>query len=140
MQKKISTSLEQQPRRGADDFVSQMFLKQETDKENSEEWKSSLEYALRTTDWILNKVRQCDDYAIMLYSALCNNEFIRNETFDLLAEKTWGCSWRYAAGIIAHMREIGDYMDWYCSSNGREGEVSDEIAEDLLKLGWVVKY
>ena len=106
---------------------------------------NNLEYDLRTTDWILEKVRNSDVYAQNLYAALCNNEFIKNEVWPLLKEETWSCSWRYAGGIIADMREKGDYMDWYCSSynSGKrwvnEGEVTDEINKDLLRLGWVVK-
>ncbi len=123
MSVKISTSEEQ--------------AKSRAERENSEEWKLTLEYDLRTTDWILTKVRQDHTYARMLYAALCNNDFIRNETFDLLSEKVWGCTWRCAGGIIAHMRETGTYMGWYCG--GHEGTVDEVIREDLLRLGWVVK-
>jgi hypothetical protein len=79
-----------------------------------------------------------------------------------LTEKRWSWSWRYAGGIIADMREEGDYIDWYCSGiRGDlaepfsptpeqiermkiterfvgEGNVTDEIRIDLLKLGWIV--
>lgn len=138
MSRKFSTSVEQHERTwSAWGNLAELIKADMTEKENSEEWKHTLEYSLRTTDWILDKVRQSDDYAKMLYAALCNNEFIKNETFDLLSEKTWSCSWRYAGGIIAHMRKQGDYMDWYCAGN--EGIVEEVIREDLLKLGWVVK-
>lgn len=116
------------------------------EKEQDPEWqKNNLEYDLRTTDWILKKVRESDDYAQNLYAAMCNNDFIKNDVWPVLQEETWGCSWRYAGGIIADMREEGDYIDWYCSGMGRhdnsvgEGEVTDEIREDLLKLGWIVR-
>ena len=79
----------------------------------------------------------------------------------MLKEETWGASWRYAGGIIADMRQQGDYIDWYCSGMGglaggwqhdegtfnewaartgfvSEGVVTDEIREDLFKLGWIV--
>jgi hypothetical protein len=51
------------------------------------------------------------------------------------------------------MRQEGDYIDWYCSGIGdglgngdaegikryvSEGYVTDEIREDLQKLGWIV--
>ena len=105
--------------------------------DNPKARENNLEYHLLTTDWILAKVRNSDDYAKSLYAAMCNNDFIRLEVMPILKEENWGCTWRYAGGIIADMRETGDYIDWYCAGN--EGEVTEEIREDLLKLGWVVK-
>jgi hypothetical protein len=115
--------------------------------------KDNLEYDLRITDWILDKVRNSDTYAQNLYAAMCNNGFIKNDVWPILTEKEWSCSWRYAGGIIADMREKGDYIDWYCSGIGEglgngdidgtkgyvgEGLITDEIREDLIKLGWLV--
>lgn len=116
------------------------------------EWqKDNMEYDLRITDWILDKVRSSDTYAQNLYAAMCNNGFIKNDVWPILLEKEWCCSWRYAGGIIADMREKGDYIDWYCSGIGEglgngdidgtksyvgEGYITDEIKNDLLKLGW----
>jgi hypothetical protein len=134
--------------------------------EDSEWRKDNLEYDLRTTEWITEKAK-CDKvYAQHLYAALCNNEFTRNEVWPILTEKKWGCSWRRAGGIIADMREEGDYKDWYCSgiidqniidekinnplsehekkkildlkAHVSESVVTDEIREDLFKLGWIV--
>lgn len=124
----------------------------------------SLEVDLRSTDWILEKVRKNSKYAQNLYSALCNNRFrktnIENTPENLvkiLSEdiKWWSCSWRYAGGIISDMREQGDYLDWYCSGMGPiadyvvdenkedesvpEGCVTLEIREDLNKLGWIIE-
>lgn len=118
---------------------------QKAEKEQNLEWqKDNLEYDLRTTDWILQKVRDSDIYAQNLYAAMCNNDFIKNEIVPILKGEEWSCSWRYAGGIIADMRETGDYIDWYCSGDRMDGavgesEVTDEIREDLFKLGWVVK-
>ena len=113
------------------------------------EWqKNNLEYDLLSADWILEKVRNSDNYAQNLYAALCNNDFIKNEVWPILKEDFWSCSWRYAGGIIADMQEKGDYMDWYCSGIGSsdsskeyvtESIVTDEIKDDLLKLGWLVR-
>ncbi len=126
---------------------------------------NDLEWDLRTTDWILEKVRNSDGYAQNLYAAMCNNNFQKLDVYQILADKTWSCSWRYAGGIIADMQQKGDYIDWYCS--GIRGEISDEeyqemtkeqqeqyvyqknnhvaesivtdeIREDLHKLGWTV--
>jgi len=118
--------------------------------------KDNMEYDLRSTDWILEKVRASDSYAQNLYAAICNNDFQKLEVIPILKNQTWSASWRYAGGIIADMRQEGDYIDWYCSGirndtgydpdiniafpNGYVPEkvVTDEIREDLKRLGWIV--
>jgi len=118
-------------------------------RENDPEWqKDNMEYDLRTTDWILEKVRTSDVYAQNLYAAICNNDFMKLEVVPILTNKTWSASWRSAGGIIANMQEKGDYIDWYCSGirdidadpNGYVPEmvVTDEIRADLKRLGWIV--
>ena len=114
--------------------------------------ENNMEYDLLMSDYIAEKCKD-DRYAQNLYAALCNNSFIKNEVWPILVEKTWRCSWRYAGGIIADIREQGDYMDWYCSgmagglgngdedgSKGYVGEsvITEEIKDDLLKLNWLV--
>ena len=127
--------------------------------------KDNMEYDLRSTQWIIDKAKD-DAYAQNLYAAMCNNDFTKNDVWPILTEKRWSCSWRHAGGIIADMQEKGDYIDWYCSGirdakildddefraltkeqqesyiQGKkfvpEGCVTDEIREDLLKLGWIV--
>jgi hypothetical protein len=120
---------------------------------------NNMEYDLVTTDWILEKVRASEPYAQNLYAAMCNNDFIKREMWPILKEEKWGCSWRSAGGIVADMRQEGDYIDWYCSGirdvsydeednkkwDGRnyvsESQVTEEIENDLHRLGWiVVKY
>jgi hypothetical protein len=127
----------------------------------------NMEYDLLTTDWILEKTRANDSYAQNLYAAMCNNEFIKLDVIPILTEKTWGCSWRYAGGIVADMQQEGDYIDWYCSGIRNyganydeevpkelteeqkaraaifdkyvpEGKITQEIREDLQKLGWAI--
>ena len=115
---------------------------------NQENHDNDMEWDLRTTDWILEKVRTSDTYAQNLYAAICNNEFQKLDVFPILADKTWSCSWRYAGGIIADMRQEGDYINWYCSGirdvdspdDGyvAESVVTDEIHKDLERLGWRV--
>jgi hypothetical protein len=131
------------------------------------EWqKDNMEYDLRSTQWIIDKVKGDDVYAQNLYASMCNRDFTKNDVWPILTEKRWSCSWRHAGGIIADMQEKGDYIDWYCSGikNNEnlddeqfseltkeqqefylkmkayvgEGMVTDEIREDLLKLGWIV--
>lgn len=131
------------------------------------EWqKDNMEYDLRSTQWIIDKTKNDDVYAQHLYASMCNNDFTKNDVWPILTEKKWSCSWRHAGGIIADMQEKGDYIDWYCSGirdskeldddefqsltkeqqeyylQGKkfvpESCVTDEIREDLLKLGWIV--
>lgn len=120
------------------------------DKENDPEWqKDNLEYDLRTSKYMVEKVRADDSYAQNLYAAMCNNEFQKNDVFPILTDKRWGCSWRYAGGILADMTGQGDYMDYYCSGIGpddsetyknfvAESVVTDEVRKDLFDLGWLV--
>jgi hypothetical protein len=139
-------------------------LEQEKHKFNDpESRKNNMEWDLLTTDWILEKVRSSDSYAQNLYAAMCNMRFVRKELFPYLRQDPdkdlWHCSWRYAGGIIADMRQEGDYIDWYCSGIGgqnleyegieteeawkkrtgyvSESVVTEEIEADLLKLGWI---
>lgn len=123
-------------------------------REEDSQWqKNNLEYDLRSTDWIAEKCKD-EAYAQNLYAALCNNQFIKNDVWPLLKDDLWSCSWRYAGGIIADIREEGDYIDWYCSgirdkydaeanTFGRcyvsESVVTDEIRQDLFTLGWLVR-
>jgi hypothetical protein len=116
-----------------------------------------LELEMMNCVWFRNKVRESKSYAQNLYAAMCNNEFIKNDVWPILEDKRWSCSWRYAGGLVADLREEGDYLDWYCSGIQGvtydtvedekifrakqyvgEGIVTDEIRDDLLKLGWIV--
>jgi hypothetical protein len=134
--------------------------------ENPADRIENMEYDLLTTDWILEKVRESDVYAQNLYAAMCNRDFIKHAVIPILKDQRWACSWRYAGGIIADMRQEGDYIDWYCSGIKQdppteeefqklsleeqaraleyqarvpESVVTDEIQKDLFRLGWVVQ-
>lgn len=107
----------------------------------------NLERDLRTTWWIVEKVQEKQIYAQHLYAALCNNEFAPKDTWALLQNITWHCTWRYAGGIIADMRGEGDYLSWYCSGSWKddyddlyneEGIIAPEIKRDLDQIGWLV--
>ena len=79
------------------------------EREASEEWKiDNMEYDLRSTQWIIDKVKGDDVYAQNLYASMCNRDFTKNEVWPILTDKKWHCSWRHAGGIIADMREEGD--------------------------------
>lgn len=148
-------TLEQDP----DDQVAKDMLdyymdwdKRQQEREETVEWQeNNMEYDLRSTDWILGKVRVSDTYAQNLYAAMCNNEFIKLEVINILKNETWSCSWRHAGGVIADMQQKGDYIDWYCSGIGDglgngdtdgtkkyvgEGCITEEIRDDLQRLGW----
>jgi hypothetical protein len=79
-------------------------------------------------------------------------QYLKLDVIPVLKEEYWSCSWRHSGGIVANMRQEGDYINWYCSGIGdglgngdpdgikgyiAEGVVTDEIKEDLKRLGWV---
>ena len=121
--------------------------------------KNNMEYDLRSSKELCDKVKQSDNYAQNLYAAMCNMDWQSREFWQEMKGETWSCSWRHAGGIVADMREEGDYIDWYCSGIGNqdagygldsyvptpdpdgrdyvpEGTVTEEIELDLNKLGW----
>jgi hypothetical protein len=158
-----------------DDPVVQAMIKMhedaiEQDEKNvtDTEWqKHNMEFDMRSSEWMVAKVRESRIYAQHLYAAMCNNDFQRLEVFPILKDQRWTCSWRYAGGIVAHMRSQGDYIEWYCSGiKGRdlledgewermtleqqthykesqafvgEGMITDEIMADLKKIGWIFR-
>jgi hypothetical protein len=121
--------------------------------------KNNMEYDLRSSKEMCDKVKASDNYAQNLYAAMCNMEWQSREFWQELKGETWSCSWRHSGGIVADMQEKGDYIDWYCSGIGNEeygngldgtkpefdeagrnyvpeGVVTEEIELDLNRLGW----
>ena len=103
------------------------------------------------TDPNIEKLCFDKDIAIQFYQALCNVEWYRIiDTEDQVIDKLrgekpgiWSCSWRYAAGLIADIRnkqynirrgEIEDYLDFYC--HGTEGVVTPIVLQSLKNIGW----
>ena len=132
--------------------LERMINKHQAQREADEKWReNNLEYDLRSTKWVCDKAKASEAYAQNIYAALCNQDWQKNEVWPLLKGETYSCSWRYAGGIVADMREEGDYINWYCSGiRGEqgidyeppltfvsEGTVTDEIREDFFKLGWI---
>ena len=141
-------------------------LREEENLVNVEWQKNNMEFDMRTSDWMVAKVCESRVYAQNLYAALCNNEFQKQDVWTILKDQTWACTWRSAGGIVANMRGEGDYIDWYCSgirdttpmeqpewnmltleqqtfykegiAYVGESVVTDEIREDLARLGWSV--
>ena len=163
---------EEEGKEPSEDYLNLFKTWRQQDEENMIDpaWqKNNMEYDLRSTEWILEKVRGDDVYAQNLYAAMCNNDFTKREMWPILKEQKWSCSWRHAGGIVADMKQEGDYIDWYCSgirNDGYQDEdaqteltieqeiirkkfaayvpesvVTDEIETDLFRLGWlVIKY
>ena len=143
------------------DYVNMYKTWREQDAENlvDPKWqKNNMQYDLRSSKEMCDKVKKSDNYAQNLYAAMCNMTWQSREFWQELKGEVWSCSWRSAGGIVADMREQGDYIDWYCSgigneelgngldgtipdvSDGRnyvpEGVVTEEIELDLNRLGW----
>jgi hypothetical protein len=119
----------------------------------------NLSHDLIRAEWLCLKVRASEGYAQNLYAAMCNRTFAKLEVIPILKNETWSCSWRSAGGIVADIRGEGDYLNWYCSGMGgmggyeddeaqeaemkrkqyvEESVVTDEIREDLKRIGWIV--
>lgn len=103
---------------------------------------------------LVAKIRNRKNYAQNLYAAFCNISWRKNAIWPILKDQRFGMSWRASGAFIAQVRGSGDYLDWYCSGirdidwddqvNSRwdnsghvaEGTVTEEIRQDLAKLGW----
>ena len=93
----------------------------------------------------------CKDIEIAkdFYRALCNMRWKKSgvpedvqimEKLQGYEPGVWSCSWRYAGGIIADIRNENhgtseDYIDFYCS--GDEGYVSETVEDCFNRLGWI---
>ena len=85
------------------------------------------------------KLQDDTEFAQAMYAALCNQEW-RMKKFPW---GKYGCSWRYAGGLIAQIRDRDEnYMDYYCSgitkdnSTVPEGVVTNEVLKAMNDLGW----
>jgi hypothetical protein len=120
----------------------------QVDSQNEHVTKPDMEHDIKCSEFMCNKVKSSDVYAQNLYAALCNNEFQKLDVMPILKDQRWSCSWRYAGGMIADIREEGDYIDWYCSGimtsdinenddkSVSEGTITEEIINDLKLIGW----
>ena len=75
-----------------------------------------------------DNIKKDDNFCKELWGALANVKWINKDG------KIFECSFRYAGGLIADIRESGSYMDWYCSYE--YATISDYIAKQLSSLGW----
>jgi len=135
----------------------QSWREQEANRIEDTDWqKNNLEYDLRSSKELCDKAKASESYSQNLYAAMCNMTWQSREFWQEMKGETWSCSWRHAGGIVADMREEGDYIDWYCSGIAGgdepavyevgsdlkrkgfvpEGVVTEEIELDLNRLGW----
>ena len=108
----------------------------------------NLERDIRSTVWLVDKVRKKDIYAQNLYAALCNNMYQPKDVWGILSNITWDISWRSAAVMISEIRETEDYQVWYGSGSGFKGTdfagfveesyVTEEIESDINAIGWLL--
>ena len=135
-----------------EEYIEMFKTWKQQDEENlvNPKWqKNNMEYDLRSNKELCDKVKANDTYAQNLYAAMCNMTWQSREFWQEMKGEVWHCSWRHAGGIIADMREEGDYIDWYCSGIRNdmdpevpsgpyvpEGVVTSEIELDLNRLGW----
>jgi L-cysteine desulfidase len=100
-------------------------------------------------DTIIISYLEDETIAKEFYAALSNMQWekIDNKPDDeLIIAKlqgividAWSCSWRYAAGIVADIRNMHyntheSYIDFYCSGN--EGVVTERVEECFKRMGW----
>ena len=76
-----------------------------------------------------NKMKSDTEFCKDVWSSMANIVWKHKASGE-----EYSASFRYAGGLIAEIREEGDYMDWYCC--GPYETVSDEIKKGLAKRGW----
>ena len=78
------------------------------------------------------RMKTDDDLCSRIWSSLANVDW-----YYVKGEKKFsvGYSFRAAGGLIARIRELGDYMDWYCS--GPYSTVDDEFRRLMKKNGFI---
>ena len=98
-----------------------------------------------TQDLLSVKDRLMDNiFAQEVYAAICNNVWRSLEDPD----ETFSCTWRYAGGLVAEVRDNDeDYMNYYCSGMGvksdheaQEGFISSNVRQLFMDIGWVENY
>jgi hypothetical protein len=106
----------------------------------------NLERDIRYTIWMVDKIRKHEVYAQNFYAALCNNSYQPKDTWGILKNIHWECTWRYAAEFIADLREDQHSLCWFCSGamisekSGyvEESYVTEEIENDIDSIGWIL--
>ena len=105
----------------------------------------NLERDIKSTEWILVRVRHNEVYAQNLYAAMCNHKFVPVDVWGVLTGIYWYCEWLYAASMIAEIREE-ETRKWYCSGVEilnpgfvAESVIVPEIEQDITDIGWRIE-
>jgi hypothetical protein len=83
---------EEEGKEPSEDYLELYKSAQQRDEERmvDPKWqKDNMEYDLRSTEWILAKVRASKSYAQNLYAAMCNNDFVKREMWPILKDQRW---------------------------------------------------
>ncbi len=75
-----------------------------------------------------------EEFSSELYRALASNEWRRQD-----AEGHVALSWSRAEELVNELRARVGYPPLALAQTGREGEVSDLVADELDRLGWRVR-
>ena len=70
-----------------EEYIEMFKTWKQQDEENlvNPEWqKDNMEYDLRSTKWICDKVKAKESYAQNLYAAMCNNDFQKLDVMPIL--------------------------------------------------------
>jgi hypothetical protein len=113
---------DKQPGRVADAYARMKAIgEQIADHPDTRDFEADLREAL-------GKRMRINAVAGQVYSALCNVNWTHE------GGTRYSCSWRYAGGLVAEIRGVGeDYLDFYCG--GREGHVSDLVSAAMHERG-----
>ena len=74
----------------SEDYINLFKSWREQDQERmaDPDWqKDNMEYDLRSTKWICDKVKSNKTYAQNLYAAMCNMQFVKNDIWPLLKDQ-----------------------------------------------------
>jgi hypothetical protein len=98
--------------------------------------RKSIHEDIRNTDFLVKKIRDNSIYAQNLYAGLCNNGFIKNGEDD-------GNSFRENAVFLEELCDLDYYQLYWSGGSSVEnkeykkwGELTSEVEQDLLKIGW----
>lgn len=96
----------------------------------------NLEKALKKDEEFLALLKD-EGFACAAYESFCNTAYINEH------RERFSCSWRYAGGMIASLRDEGeDYIDYYLGdfiereAFNRVEQHKDKVQEVYNRLGW----
>ena len=81
------------------------------------------------------KMRTDESLCKRIWSSLANVEWYYIRPSESRGAVSVGYSFRAAGGLIADIRDLGDYMDWYCASP--DSTVDDVFRRAMKKAGFI---